>query len=138
VAYLKLKDNGIRIPARIDWLGNAAFAVGLVALLTGIIYSLLPYGGHPTGWTNPWVLLGVFGGIAILGLFVYIETKAPSRCSASACSASGRSPQATLPVLLGALGRGGLQFMLIIWLQGSGSPSTVTASARPRCGPVSR
>ena len=55
-AYLMLKDNGVRIKAKIDWLGNATFAIGLVALLTGIVYSLLPYGGHPTGWTNPWVL----------------------------------------------------------------------------------
>ena len=51
--------------------------MGLVALLTGIVYSLLPYGGHPTGWTNPWVLAGVFGGLAILALFVVIETRVP-------------------------------------------------------------
>src|SRR6202522_4464759 len=68
-AYVKLVDNGIRIPAKIDWLGNTAFAAGLIALLTGIVYSLLPYGGHPTGWTNPWVLTAVFGGSAILVLF---------------------------------------------------------------------
>ena len=74
-AYLKLADNGIRIPAKIDWLGNALFAVGLIALLTGIVYSLLPYGGHPTGWTNPWVLTAIFGGIAILILFAWVETK---------------------------------------------------------------
>src|SRR5580698_7758959 len=77
-AYVKLVDNGIRIPAKIDWLGNAAFAAGLIALLTGIVYSLLPYGGHPTGWTNPWVLTAVFGGIAILVLFAWIETRVPA------------------------------------------------------------
>src|ERR1700728_1191649 len=59
-AYLKLRDNGIRIQAKIDWMGNALFAIGLVALLTGIVYSLLPYGGHPTGWTNPWVWAGIY------------------------------------------------------------------------------
>jgi len=64
-AYLKLRDNGVRIQAKIDWLGNALFAIGLIAVLVGIVYSLLPYGGHPTGWTNPWVLTGVFGGIAL-------------------------------------------------------------------------
>jgi MFS family permease len=117
-AYLKLKDNGIRIPARIDWLGNATFAVGLVALLTGIIYSLLPYGGHPTGWTNPWVLLGVFGGIAILGLFVYIETKAPEPMFRLSLFRIRAFTAGNIAGLLGALGRGGLQFMLIIWLQG--------------------
>jgi MFS family permease len=117
-AYLKLKDNGIRIPARIDWLGNATFAVGLIALLTGIIYSLLPYGGHPTGWTNPWVLLGVFGGIAILGLFVYIETKAPEPMFRLSLFRIKAFTAGNIAGLLGALGRGGLQFMLIIWLQG--------------------
>src|ERR1700733_6721092 len=68
-AYLKLRDNGIRIPAKIDWLGNALFAIGLISLLTGIVYSLLPYGGHPTGWTNPRVLAAIFGGIAVLVVF---------------------------------------------------------------------
>src|ERR1700746_2628737 len=77
-AYLKLKDNGIRIPAKIDWLGNTLFAVGLISLLTGIVYSLLPYAGHPTGWTNPWVLAGIFGGIAVLVLFGWVETKVPA------------------------------------------------------------
>src|SRR5450631_4668028 len=76
-AYLMLRDNGIRIPARIDWLGNALFAIGLVALLTGIVYSLLPYGGHPTGWTSPFVLTAIIGGIVVLILFGYVETKVP-------------------------------------------------------------
>ena len=52
-AYLMLRDNGIRIPAKIDWLGNALFAVGLISVLTGIVYSLLPYGGHPPGGLIP-------------------------------------------------------------------------------------
>jgi MFS family permease len=117
-AYLKLQDNGVRVHARIDWLGNATFAVGLVAMLTGIIYSLLPYGGHPTGWTNPWVLLGVFGGIAMLGLFVYIETKVPEPMFRLSLFRIKAFTTGNIAALLGALGRGGLQFMLIIWLQG--------------------
>jgi MFS family permease len=117
-AYLKLQDNGVRVHAKIDWLGNATFAVGLVAMLTGIIYSLLPYGGHPTGWTNPWVLLGVFGGIAMLGLFVYIETKVPEPMFRLGLFRIKAFTTGNIAALLGALGRGGLQFMLIIWLQG--------------------
>ena len=76
-AYLMLRDNGIRIPAKIDWLGNALFAIGLISVLIGIVYSLLPYGGHPTGWTNPYVLAAIFGGIVILVLFTWVETKVP-------------------------------------------------------------
>src|ERR1700730_1772842 len=78
-AYLKLRDNGIRIPAKIDWVGNATFAAGLIALLTGIVYSLLPYGGHPTGWTNPWVLAGIIGGIGGLVLVAWVETQVEQR-----------------------------------------------------------
>ncbi|MGA2530294.1 MAG: MFS transporter [Acidimicrobiales bacterium] len=117
-AYLKLKDNGVRKKAKIDWLGNATFAVGLIALLTGIVYSLLPYGGHPTGWTNPWVLLGVFGGIALLGLFVWIENHVPEPMFHMNLFKVRAFAAGNVAGLLAALGRGGLQFMLIIWLQG--------------------
>jgi MFS family permease len=117
-AYLKLRDNGIRIQAKVDWLGNATFAVGLVAVLTGIVYSLLPYGGHPTGWTNPWVLLGVFGGIAVLGGFVWIEQRVPEPMFRLELFKLRAFTAGNIAALLAALGRGGLQFMLIIWLQG--------------------
>ena len=117
-AYLKLRDNGIRIPAKIDWLGNTLFAVGLVAVLTGIVYSLLPYGGHPTGWTNPKVLAGVFGGIAVLVLFAWVETKVAAPMFRLSLFKIRAFTYGNIAGLLGALGRGGLQFMLIIWLQG--------------------
>ncbi|HEY1915995.1 MAG TPA: MFS transporter [Streptosporangiaceae bacterium] len=117
-AYLKLQDNGVRIPAKIDWLGNTLFAAGLIALLTGIVYSLLPYGGHPTGWTNPWVLAGVFGGIIILGIFVWVELHVEAPMFRLSLFRIRAFTAGNIAGLLGALGRGGLQFMLIIWLQG--------------------
>jgi MFS family permease len=117
-AYLKLKDNGIRIPAKIDWLGNTLFAVGLIAVLTGIVYSLLPYGGHPTGWTNPWVLGGIIGGIAILVLFAWVETKVPEPMFRLSLFKIRAFTAGNIAGLLAALGRGGIQLMLIIWLQG--------------------
>ena len=115
-AYLKLKDNGIRIPAKIDWLGNGLFAVGLIAVLTGIVYSLLPYGGHPTGWTNPWVLTGIFGGIVILVIFGWVETKVAAPMFRLGLFKIRAFTFGNIAGLLGALGRGGIQFMLIIWL----------------------
>ena len=108
----------MRVPAKIDWPGNATFALGLVALLTGIVYSLLPYGGHPTGWTNPWVLAGVFGGLAILGLFVFIELHVAEPMFRLNLFRIRAFTAGNVSGLLGALGRGGLQLMLIIWLQG--------------------
>jgi MFS family permease len=117
-AYFKLHDNGVRIQAKVDWLGNALFAIGLIALLTGIIYSLLPYGGHPTGWTNPWVLAAVFGGIAVLVLFAWVETKVAEPMFQLSLFRIRAFTTGNIAGLLGALGRGGMQFMLIIWLQG--------------------
>jgi MFS family permease len=117
-AYLKLRDNGIRIPAKIDWLGNALFAIGLISLLTGIVYSLLPYGGHPTGWSNPYVLAAIAGGIAVLVLFGWVETKVPEPMFRLDLFRIRAFTAGNIAGLLGALGRGGIQFMLIIWLQG--------------------
>jgi MFS family permease len=117
-AYLKLKDNGVRIPAKIDWLGNTLFAVGLIAVLTGIVYSLLPYGGHPTGWTNPWVLAGIVGGVAVLVLFAWVETKVPEPMFRLSLFKIRAFTAGNIAGLLAALGRGGIQLMLIIWLQG--------------------
>jgi MFS family permease len=117
-AYLKLRDNGVRIHAKIDWIGNALFAVGLISVLTGIVYSLLPYGGHPTGWTNPYVLTAIFGGIVVLVLFGWVETKVEAPMFRLDLFRIRAFTTGNIAGLLGALGRGGLQFMLIIWLQG--------------------
>jgi MFS family permease len=117
-AYLKLQDNGIRLPAKIDWLGNTLFALGLISLLTGIVYSLLPYGGHPTGWTNPWVLAAIIGGIVLLVLFAWVETKVEAPMFRLGLFKIKAFTAGNIAGLLGALGRGGLQLMLIIWLQG--------------------
>src|ERR1700730_12156646 len=70
-----LKDIGVRKHARMDWWGNVLFAAGLIAILVGITYGLLPYGVHPMGWTNPWVLTALFGGLALPLGFVYLETR---------------------------------------------------------------
>ncbi len=117
-AYHKLRDNGVRVPSKIDWLGNITFAVGLISVLTGIVYSLLPYGGHSTGWTNPWVLAAIFGGIAVLVAFVWVEKRVANPMFRLELFSIRPFTAGAVSGLLGALGRGGLQFMLIIWLQG--------------------
>ena len=119
-AYRTLHDTGgdAGRPG-IDWWGNLTFAVGLTALLAAITYGIQPYGGHAMGWTNPWVLAGLIGGAVAAGrVLLRRDTRAPTRCSTSACSGSGRSAPGNAAALLAAIARGGLQFMLIIWLQG--------------------
>jgi EmrB/QacA subfamily drug resistance transporter len=117
-AYLKLQDNGIRTKSRIDWTGNALFAIGLVALLTGIVYGLQPYGGHTMGWTKPFVLICMIGGLAVLVGFVVVELRVEDPMFRVGLFRSRAFAFGNLTALLAALARGGLQFMLIIWLQG--------------------
>jgi MFS family permease len=117
-AYWKLEDRSHRSEAKIDWLGNITFAVGLIAVLAGITYGILPHGGHAMGWTNPWVLAGLIGGIAVLALFVQIERRVPHPMFRIPLFKIRAFTAGNIASLLAALSRGGLMFMLIIWLQG--------------------
>ena len=117
-AYLKLVDTGVRIKTSIDWLGNITFAVGLIALLVGIVYGIQPYGGHTMGWTSPFVLSMVFGGLAVLVLFVVIELRVDNPMFQLHLFRIRAYTAAVTASFFSAIGRGGLQFMLIIWLQG--------------------
>jgi MFS family permease len=74
-AYFKLKEIGIRIPAKIDWLGNVSFAAGLAMILVGITYSLEPYKHALTGWGSPFVLSMISGGVMLLVVFLLVEAK---------------------------------------------------------------
>ncbi|WP_432933688.1 MFS transporter [Microbispora sp. CA-135349] len=117
-AYLKLRDNGVRRRARMDWWGNATFAVGLIALLVGITYGIQPYGTGVMGWGNPWVIAALAGGVLLLALFAWVETRVAEPLFRLTLFRSRAFLAGNIASLLTALGRGGLQFMLIIWLQG--------------------
>jgi len=115
---INLKDKGVRVRSKIDWLGNATFAIGLVTLLVGIVYGIEPYGGHTMGWSNPRVLAALIGGVVVLALFVWIETKVKSPMFRIPLFRIRSFAAANVAGFLASLGRGGLMFILIIWLQG--------------------
>ncbi|WP_410670847.1 MFS transporter [Amycolatopsis sp. cmx-4-68] len=117
-AYLKLHDTGIRKHARMDWWGNITFAVGLIAVLIGITYGIQPYGSSPTGWGSPMVLSCLIGGLAVLIAFVVIETKVDNPLFRLSLFRIRSFTWGNIANLTASLGRGGLQFILIIWLQG--------------------
>ncbi len=118
-AYLMLRETGqIQKGQRVDVAGNATFAVGLTVLLLGITYALLPYGGSPMGWSNPLVLGGLVLGVALLVAFVLIEARVPQPMFRLSLFKLRPFWTGNLSGFLAALARGGLQFMLIIWLQG--------------------
>ena len=117
--YRRLRDlNPPRGHGRIDWLGNVTFGVGLVAVLVAITYGIQPYGGHTMGWTSPFVLGCLIGGGLLLVAFIAVEARVTEpmldlRLFRIKAFAAGNAAG-----LLAAIARGGLQFMLILWLQG--------------------
>ncbi|WP_157103016.1 MFS transporter, partial [Nocardia vermiculata] len=113
-----LHDTGVRTPGSIDIPGTATFALGLTALLTGITYGIQPHGDSKTGWTNPWVLGAVIGGIALLALFCVIESKSKRPMFQMSLLRNRTFALGNLAGLMGSISRGGMQFMLIVWLQG--------------------
>jgi len=117
-AYRKLRDNGARQGRHIDWWGNVAFAVGLGAVLIAITDGIQPYRSHTMGWTNPEVLGLLGGGVALLAAFVVIETRVAEPMIALSLFRIRAFSAGNLAGLAVSIARGGLQFMLIIWLQG--------------------
>ncbi len=117
-AYLKLREVPRHTKAKVDWLGNLTFAIGLVVLMVGITYGIQPHGTSDMGWTSPFVLSMIGSGVALLALFVFIENKVPDPMFRMSLFKIRAFTAGSLATLLSAIGRGGLMFILIIWLQG--------------------
>src|SRR5256714_9282441 len=117
-AYHSLRELGERRPAKIDWWGNLTFALGLIGVMIGITYGIQPYGGHDMGWTSPFVLSTLLGGIALLAVFCVVELRVEEPMFHLELFRIRAFAAGNLAALLAAMGRGGLQFILIIWLQG--------------------
>jgi MFS family permease len=118
MGYLFLHELSARRPARIDWPGNITFALGLVLVMIGITYGIEPYGGHAMGWTNPLVLSCLCVGAALLVAFCIIETRVEQPMFRLQLFKIRAFSAGVVASFLAALSRGGLMFMLIIWLQG--------------------
>jgi MFS family permease len=117
-SYLNLKELGERHSARIDWAGNISFAVGLILIMVGITYGIEPSGGHSTGWTSIPVLMELGIGVASLIGFLVIESRVADPMFRLPLFKIRAFSYGTLATFLSAISRGGLMFMLIIWLQG--------------------
>jgi MFS family permease len=113
-----LKELGVRTPGRLDWAGTVTFGVGLTIVLVGITYGIQPYGDSTTGWTSPWVLGAIGIGLALLVAFCLIELRVAQPMVNIRLFRSTAFGMGNLAGLMSSVGRGGLQFMLIIWLQG--------------------
>jgi MFS family permease len=117
-ADLKLEERSRPRRASIDWWGNATFALGLVLAMVAVTYGIRPYGGHPTGWASPRVIALLAGSLASLAAFAAIELRVAEPMFRLALFRIRAFTFGTLSTFLAAVARGGLMFMLIIWLQG--------------------
>ena len=117
-SYRSLRETGERHRAPVDWAGNVTFAAGTALVLASMTYGIQPYGGHPTGWTSPKVLGGLGLGVLLLAAFVVIESRVPHPMFRLGLFRVRAFAAGNLAALLIAISRGGMQFMLIIWLQG--------------------
>ncbi|GGM75975.1 MFS transporter [Thermogymnomonas acidicola] len=118
-SYLKLKDVGRRdTQQKIDYVGNMMFAAGLTSILVGATYGLMPYGKSTMGWGNPLVIAAIVVGAAVLVAFVFVEKRVRSPMFRMELFKIRPFTYGTLAGMLSSIGRGGLQFMLIILLQG--------------------
>jgi MFS family permease len=117
-AYLKLRELSTPKRTRVDWAGNVTFALGLILIMVSITYGIRPYGGHPTGWTSPRVIVLLATGMASLIAFVVIERRTRDPMFKLSLLRIRAFTFGTLSTFLASVARGGLMFMLIIWLQG--------------------
>jgi MFS family permease len=117
-SFRSLRELGVRTPARLDWAGTLMLGVGLTVVLTAITYGIQPYGGSPTGWTNPLVLGSIAFGVAVLLAFAFVEMRVRAPIVDLRLFRSRPFAYGNLAALMSSVGRGGMQFMLIIWLQG--------------------
>ena len=117
-AYRKLKELPRRVDTNIDWPGNITFALGLIAIMVGITYGIQPYGGRTMGWLSPFVLSVLVGGVAMLFVFTHVERRSPDPMFRLSLFRIRAFSAGSISSFLASVGRGGLMFMLVIWLQG--------------------
>ncbi len=118
-AYWKLREQPRpRVRQQIDWGGNITFFLGLTIFLIGLTYGIEPYGDSPMGWANPFVIAALVIGVALLVLFIWIERRVSDPMFRLSLFKIRKFTAGNVSSLVASLARGGLQFMLIIWLQG--------------------
>ncbi len=117
-AYRKLREVPLKRNHHVDWRGNLSFAIGLVALMIAVTYGIQPYGGHVMGWTSPLVLGCFVVGLVALALFGRIEAASPDPMFNLSLFRIRAFLYGSVSTLLAAIGRGGLMFTMVIWLQG--------------------
>src|SRR3954463_16250833 len=117
-AYLRLQEISTPRRARIDWAGNVTFALGLILVMVAVTYGIRPAGGHAFGWTSARVIVLLSASAVCLIAFAFVERRVANPMFYLPLFRIRAFTFGTLSTFLSAIARGGLMFMLIIWLQG--------------------
>jgi MFS family permease len=117
-AYMKLQERSQPRRRPIDWWGNLFFALGLILLMVAVTYGIRPYGTHSTGWSSPRVIALLAGSVTSLVAFVWVERRVSDPMFHLPLFRIRAFTFGTLSTFLSSVARGGLMFILIIWLQG--------------------
>ena len=117
-SLLKLKDTIARKKVRMDIPGNISLGGGLVAISLGFTYALVPYHSSSMGWMNPWVIIAFIAGIVLLISFIFIEMRVKSPLFQLQLFKNKSFALGNFAYFLYTLGRMGVMFLLVIWLQG--------------------
>ena len=118
-AYLMLHETAtIRAHQKLDIPGNVLFALGLTLVLVGFTYAIQPFGSDSMGWGNPSVLGEIVGGLVLLGVFMFVERRMPDPMFRLELFKIRMFAAGNVAGFLSSLARGGLQLILIVWLQG--------------------
>ncbi|MFI5417788.1 MAG: MFS transporter [Candidatus Lutacidiplasmatales archaeon] len=112
-AYVQLRDTHPReVGARIDWLGNLTFGLGLTVLLLALTLGSLG------GWGSPLILAGLLVGPALLVAFVQVERHARHPMFDPALFRIRTFVAGNAATGLSSLARGAFTFVMVFYFQG--------------------
>jgi len=103
---------------RIDVWGNITFGLGIMGIMIGLTYGIIPFGGQAMGWTNPFVRVSLLAGALFTLVAIFVESRVPDPMFPLTLFRSRAFSAGNIAGFLASVARGGLQFMIIIWLQG--------------------
>ena len=117
-SYLKLKETSPRKKQKLDLPGNLAFGIGLITILVGVTYGLVPYKSSSMGWGNPWVIAALVIGTALVIAFPFIERKVKQPMFSLGLFKIRGFALGSFASMITGMGMMGIMFMIILLLQG--------------------
>lgn len=111
-AAAKLRET-VKLPQgqQFDWYGTTLFTVSLSLLLIALTF------GDMSGWLSPFTLLGLFMGILLMGIFIYVENKVKQPMLDLALFKQRILAVAYASNLLNGIARGAVTILMIFFFQ---------------------